>query len=119
MLSRPVRAGRRSIEGGLAQPAAFPLIGRVATNAALAIRIVATSQSTHSGAGDRQTIVIEITIEPMAMNLIGRGMAPVSRQARTGGPSFGWLSSQLSSFSDERAKHPAARMRSTVPGITG
>ena len=81
--------------------------------------IAATSQSTHSGAGDRQTIAIDASIDPMAISFILNGIAPFLRQAMSGGPYTGWMSSQASIFGEERAKQATARIIQIVPGSTG
>ena len=51
--------------------------------------------------------------------LAGRGIAPVARHRRTGGPSRGWSRSQASKRGEERVKQAAARIRNTVPGSSG
>lgn len=58
-------------------------------------------------------------MELMAITLMLREIDPLSRHAVSGGPNRGCLTSQVSSFGADRAKHPAARIRKTVPGQPG
>src|SRR6218665_582799 len=100
-------------------PAVFGPSGRVATNSAHASSTAPVSQNHNAGGCAMLTRMKDAVIIPIDRYFALRGIAPCLRQATTVGPYFGWFSIHASSLREERAKHPAARIRKIVPGITG